>query len=223
MEALRFRKNDPLDDCQGALIWSYSDCWGETGWSILDYYLRRKASYYGFRRACRPVKAIVRRRGEHLVTRLVNDTLKPVTATLEYGWRQLDGKQKEIETRTVTAPPNSMLVIGEALIPAEAEKDPRQWIYAVVLSENGLPVDQSIWTLLPHRELSLPTPEIKTRATTDGGLEVSSPVYCHAVHIEDHGREVVSDNWFDLLPGITNHVRLASGFLPEGLDFQAVI
>ena len=31
VEALRFRKLDPADDCQGALIWSYSDCWGETG------------------------------------------------------------------------------------------------------------------------------------------------------------------------------------------------
>ena len=52
MEALRFRKHDPVNDCAGALIWSYSDCWGETGWSILDYYLRRKASYYWTRRAC---------------------------------------------------------------------------------------------------------------------------------------------------------------------------
>ena len=75
MEALRFRKNDPVADCQGALIWSFSDCWGETGWSVLDYYLRRKASYYGFRRACSPVKVITRQRGDQFVTRLVNDTL----------------------------------------------------------------------------------------------------------------------------------------------------
>ena len=66
MEALRFRKDDPVDDCQGALIWSYSDCWGETGWSILDYYLRRKASYYWFRRACAPLKVIVRQRQDQL-------------------------------------------------------------------------------------------------------------------------------------------------------------
>ncbi len=149
MEALRFRKNDPQDDCQGALIWSYSDCWGETGWSILDYYLRRKASYYGFRRACRPVKVIVRRRGDQLVTRLINDTLQPVIATLDYGWYRLDGTQKVFETRTMIAPPNSMLVVGEALIPAATEKDFHEWIYAAVLSVNARPVDQSIWTSCP--------------------------------------------------------------------------
>ena len=91
MEALRFRKDDPVDDCQGALIWSYSECWGETGWSILDYYLRRKASYYWFRRACAPVKVIVRQRGARLVTRLVNDTLEPVTGVVEAGWWAVEG------------------------------------------------------------------------------------------------------------------------------------
>src|SRR5260370_30146637 len=70
MEALRFRQNDPVDDCQGALIWSYSDCWGETAWSILDYYLRRKARYYWFRRACVPLKIVVRPRPQALVTRI---------------------------------------------------------------------------------------------------------------------------------------------------------
>jgi beta-mannosidase len=223
MEALRFRKADPADDCQGALIWSYSDCWGETGWSILDYYLRRKASYYGFRRACRPVKVIVRRRGEQLITRLINDTLRPVIATLEYGWHRLDGRQKVFETRTLVAPPNSMLPVGEARIPAAAEKDPRQWIYAAVLSENSRPVDQSIWTLLPHRELALPSPDIKAHATIDGVLEVSSPVYCHAVHVEDHGHELISDNWFDLLPGVARRVKLAKGSTLEGLQFKAVV
>ncbi len=37
LEALRFRKNDGDDDCQGALIWSYTDCWGKRAgpfWTI---------------------------------------------------------------------------------------------------------------------------------------------------------------------------------------------
>ena len=98
MEALRFRKNDPANECSGALIWSYSDCWGETGWSILDYYLRRKPSYYGFRRACAPVKVITRLRGGQFVTRLVNDTLAPVTGIVEYGWWRLDGSKRESQS-----------------------------------------------------------------------------------------------------------------------------
>jgi beta-mannosidase len=217
MEALRFRKNDPVDDCQGALIWSYSDCWGETGWSILDYYLRRKASYYWFRRACAPVKIIVRRRQDSLVTRIVNDTLLRITAVVEAGWWRLDGRQKETETWPAALPANSMLQVATAALPAVEPRDPRRWLYAAVLrGEDGAARDQSIWTLRPHRELALSTPEIHVMPLPGGEIEVSSPVYCHGVHVEDHGHALLSDNWFDLLPGVAIHLQC-----PEQASFHA--
>jgi len=37
--------------CHGALFWMYNDCWGEVGWTVIDYYLRRKISYWFVRRA----------------------------------------------------------------------------------------------------------------------------------------------------------------------------
>ena len=223
MEALRFRKGDPADDCQGALIWSYSDCWGETGWSVLDYYLRRKASYYAFRRACAPVKVIVRRRGDSLVTRLVNDTLRPVAGTVEAGWWRLDGSARETETFPVTVPPNSMAPVAIAPLPADAERDPRQWLYAAVLrGEDGVARDQSIWTLTPHRELVVAAPEIRVERLSGGVIEVSSSVYCHGVHMEDHGREVIADNWFDLLPGLAVRVGVTDATAFGGAAFEAV-
>ena len=36
-----FRIRKP--ECAGSLFWMYSDCWGTLGWTIIDYYLRRKA------------------------------------------------------------------------------------------------------------------------------------------------------------------------------------
>ena len=38
-----------------------------------------------------------------------------------------------------------------------------------------------------------------------------------AVHAEDHGHELLSDNWFDLLPGVPVRVRLAHGAAVPGL------
>ena len=76
---------------------------------------------------------------------------------------------------------------------------------------------------MPHRELALPAPDISVHLAADGRLEVSSPVYCHAVHVEDHGHELISDNWFDLLPGVPNRVSLAKGLNFEGLKFIAVV
>jgi beta-mannosidase len=224
MEALRFRKNDPVDDCQGALIWSYSDCWGETGWSILDYYLRRKASYYWFRRACAPLKIIVRQRQQRQVTRIVNDTLQPFTGVVEAGWWPLDGSRRDVASGPVTVPANSMLEVASALLLAGEQRDPRRWLYAAVLrGEDGVARDQSLWTLRPHRELVLSTPEIRVVPMAGGGLEVSSPVYCHGVHVEDHGHELISDNWFDLLPGVSVHLQVSDKASIDGAAFATVI
>jgi beta-mannosidase len=224
LEALRFRKQDPQDDCQGALIWAYSDCWGETGWSILDYYLRRKPSYYWIRRAAAPLKVIVRQRGEKLVTRLVNDMLSPVTVKMDVGWWRLDGRAREIETRTVSAPANRMCEVATAALPAPSARDPRQWLYAAVLRDaDGVSADQSVWTLAPHRELALSRPDIRTQVLADGRIEVSSPVYCHAVHAEDHGRELLSDNWFDLLPGMPVRLRIAREHRKDHIELEAVM
>ena len=125
----------PSTTAQGALIWSYSDCWGETGWSILDYYLRRKASYYWMRRACMPVKVIVRQRGDQLITRIVNDTLQPTAATLETGWWRLDGDARETESREILVKANQMLEATAAKL-ATDRHDPTQWLYAAVMRGN---------------------------------------------------------------------------------------
>lgn len=40
IESLRY-----ITMCGGSLFWMYNDCWGENGWSIIDYYLARKIAY----------------------------------------------------------------------------------------------------------------------------------------------------------------------------------
>ncbi len=59
-------------------------------------------------------------------------------------------------------------------------------------------------------------------ALPDGQLQISSPVYCHAVHVEDHGWELLSDNWFDLLPGVPVSLRLVEGTAVSALEFSAI-
>lgn len=222
VEALRFRKNDPQYDCQGALVWSYSEPWGETGWSIIDYYCRRKASYYWYRRACRPVKVIVRQRNGHLVTRVVNDTLDARTGNVEYGWFRLDGTDREVQCVDVEIPRNGMVEVARERIPDAEELDPREWIYGAVLRGDTFEQDACNWPLLPHRKLALPEPQIRVSQEGDG-WEVLSPVYCHGVHVADHDQPPLSDNYFDLLPGVPRTVRLTQGATVSQTDLRAVI
>jgi beta-mannosidase len=217
MEAMRFRKDDPKADCQGSLVWSYNDCWGETGWSIIDHYLRRKASYYSVRRACAPVKVLVRAPDGRLAVRVVNDTLNSFHAVVGYGWVRLDGTAREWQEKKVLIPADGMIEVASLPHPSGTERSPREWLYAAVLRGKGFPDDQAIWLLAPHRQLALAKPVISIK-NDNGVLEVSSPVYCHGVHIEDDGQEVLADNYFDLLPGVPRRITItapnASGTYP---------
>ena len=119
---------------------------------------------------------------------------------------------------------NGMLQVETALVPTADVRDPGEWAYAVVLrGANGVPFDQSVWLLLPFRELALPPPKLTIRQLEDRWLEVSSQVYCHAVHVEDHGHETVSDNWFDLLPGVPVRVRVAVGISSADISLEAIL
>lgn len=155
------------------------------------------------------MKVIVRKRQDHLITRIVNDTRQPFNGLVEVGWWKLDGSHREVDTLPVSSPPNSMVQPTITSMIANKEHDPRIWLYAAVLrGEDGSALDQSIWNFLPHRQLALSAPQIRVTDLSGGIVEVSSPVYCHAVHIEDHGRDLISDNWFDLLPGVPVHLQM---------------
>jgi beta-mannosidase len=221
IEALRFRKNDPRDDCQGALIWMYNDCWGETGWTPIDYYLRRKPSYYWIRNANTPVKAVVRRRERRLVTRVVNDTLTPVDVAVDYGWIRIDGSDRRMKSKKIHLRGNSMIEVGSSAIPGKKEINPREWVHAAYLTGKGAGRAPSIWTLLPHRELAVPEPDI-TVAVKGKNIRLVSNTYCHGVHFKDNGKPILSDNYFDLLPGAPKTITCLTPKVPRKLTFHAV-
>src|SRR5262245_49393053 len=89
--------------------------------------------------------------------------------------------------------------------------DAAQWLYAAVLhDQSGAVVDQSVQLLAPFRTLQRVAPRIAVEPLAIGELDLVSSVFAHAVHVEDHGRELLSDNWFDLLPGVRKRVRVAA-------------
>ncbi len=221
IEALRFRKHDERDDCQGALIWMYNDCWPETGWTIIDYYLRRKPSYYAFRRACRPVRVIVRRRGSHAVTRIVNDSREKLSGRVSYGWARVDGTASAVHSRHVRIPANGMIEIDRERIPAESRQPSQEWMYVAHLEGKGFEPDDNSLALVPHRQLDLPEPHIET-STAGKAIVLWSDSYCHGVHVPDAGREVLSDNYFDLLPGIPKTVWRSGGRARRKLRFRSL-
>jgi beta-mannosidase len=205
VEALRFRKQDPQNACAGALVWSFNDTWGEIGWSIVDHYGRRKPSYYWFRRAAAHVKVLVRSHEGRLVTRVVNDTLDRYRASVRCGWMRLDGGSSELQEHVITIPSNGVVEVARAALPRARERDPSKWLYAAILRGEGIADDQSIWLLAPHRELALSKPVFRSEVRGNV-LELQASAYCHGVHLDDEGAEVLADNYLELLPGLVYRI-----------------
>jgi beta-mannosidase len=220
IESMRFRKRDPEDDCAGALIWMFNDCWGETGWTPLDHALRRKASFHWIRNACLPVRALVRRRGDELVVRAVNDTRAAVRLRVHHGWLRIDGSATAVTADEVLVGANGMAEIARAAIPGPERMAPEDWIFATWAEGDGVEPVPCTWTLLPHRRLRTVDPGIAVRV--DGGrITLTARAYAHGVGHPDDGDRRFSDNWFDLLPGVPRTIT-CHGPLPADLRFAPI-
>lgn len=202
----------------GGLFWMYNDAWGENGWSIIDYYLRRKISYYGVRRALAPRKLVWRRGGlgfggeaGQVLLIILNDTGEPLRGTLEAGWMRFDGTDRDLRPLTLDLPPFSRTVAATFDLPSESQL-PTGTFGAL----SSLPGLQGVaWRQGRYRDAPPPParPTVVSRRVVGDDLElaITSPTFAHAVGFDLGGDWRFSDAWFDLLPGEVRTVRVQGG------------
>jgi beta-mannosidase len=208
LEAMRFK-----NFCSGALFWMYNDCWGEVGWTIIDYYLRRKIAFYAVRRALMPQKLILRADAGHIVVMGCNDTAQSVTIELETGWIRFDGQEKQSSTMTAILQPYSR----DILTRFEASGSMTDGIhYAWPKSQDN---EQAMIPALlldkPYRELALCQPQVSIIREQDDGLDrlvtIKAETFAPGVWLDVDADLHLSDNYFDLLPEETRTVRISGG------------
>ncbi|MFC3798893.1 glycoside hydrolase family 2 protein [Cohnella sp. GCM10012308] len=233
LESFRYKER-----CSGGLFWMYNDCWGEVGWSIIDYYATRKIAYYYVKRAFDPIKLIIRREGGVARVIGINETPVPVRLEAEAGYVSFDGQQRETRPVAIELPAHSR---GEVLTLPLGERDYLQGTLAVIprgaspqghgstAPGNGAsPQERGIApaTLRTEvfRKLRISAAELKISSFEVRGDEasftVSSDTYAHAVHFRLDDRTRLSDEYFDLLPGESRQVTVYgvdASFSSEGL------
>lgn len=79
----------------GMLIWMYDDCWPETGWSVIDYYLTRKYSFYFLKRAFAPRKLLIRVKNGVVRVWVLNESAESAELDLIIGRYSLSDKHSE--------------------------------------------------------------------------------------------------------------------------------
>lgn len=211
-------------DCSGALIWMYDDAWGEDGWTPIDYYMRRKVSFYFVKRALTPVKLILKNNSGQLTLTLINNTPENKTIPAEYGYQLFDGSDKQTVTKTfeIKARSRQQVCLGKIT------EDTKKGIYYIRPLE-----DPSIPTAYLRaryvREMDLEQPHINCQmvehTNTETIFEVRTDKFAHAIHFDLDADIKLSDDYFDLLPEEVKRVKIQinAQHLPGAVHPVAVI
>ena len=197
LEAIRFKET-----CAGAIFWMYNDTWGEVGWTIVDYYLRRKIGYYGVKRAFLPQKVALRVVDGEVVVQLCNDRPEAIDLPAQYGYVSFDGKVRELRDIRLTAAPRSRAYVLREPLPD------CDWTRGALVVLPAHTLQPASLYLLEHKKRILPAARVTLLACEPAGshmrLTLHSDVFAH--HVTLHGDYKFSDNYFDLLPGETREI-----------------
>jgi len=192
----------------GSLFWMYADCWGEVGWTVLDYYLNRKPSYYAVRRAFAPVLVSLQETAEGVAAWLVNDTREAVAGELTCGWLNVRTGQMSEQVQPAQAPVNAAIEVCRLPLPS-GERE--AWAAYARFTRDGqiLSANRHFLAGFRFNRLNLPLVRVKRRALPkESAVEVRADGFAWQVHLDAPRGVWVEDNDFDLLPGQRVRVRV---------------
>ncbi len=187
-----------------AIFWMYNDSWPVThGWTIVDYYLRRKLCYHPVRRAFETISVVVAQDddGENIRVFGVNDGPTEVRGKLRYGIFSLAGELPLDQEIQGVLPANCSVELANFSSAMLAELGLNSHgAFALLDYGNGKQARHRL-LLKPFKDLELAQPEIKLERRSDK-LIFTSDVFVWGVTLDFDGDSGISDDCFDLFPGI---------------------
>lgn len=195
----------------GSLIWQHNDSWPGTSWSLIDYELLPKASFYYARKFYHPLLLTIDHApGESAALWVVNDTLQSMTGSIR------------LETYHVSGKLVQQLEIAAAVL-ANSSIKLKQWkeeelLGGVAATEAVIKLSAEEWSccdnyyyLRDHQLLTLPESVLTAYWSQEQSLLYvrASGAIARMVNIQlAQGNVRMSDNFFDLLPGESRGIAL---------------
>lgn len=203
-----YRRRKPFTS--GALIWQLNDCWPGTSWSLIDYELLPKASYYYARKFFSPVTATVDHDpGAPLRIWLINDRLTPVEDEILLEVKTFTGDTLHAESIEARVGPNEA---RELAVYTEEEllKGAAPETVVVRLKSRGGIFHDNVCYLRDFKDMRYPPANLEIRRSGEQHtITIATDRLARFVTIDIPQEEVVcSDNYFDLLPGETKTIEL---------------
>jgi len=198
-----------------AVFWMYDDSWPVThGWTIVDYYLRKKLAYHPVRRAYQPVTTVVALENDSVKIFGINDSPNPWQGTVRFGIFRLEGGFQINESNPAFIPPNTSILL--AVFPAKQwkEEDKKTSGAFSLLEQNGKMVAQYRFFMERFKDMKLLKPIVKITHGKDS-VTFQSEVFIWGACIDIDGERKVEDNCFDLLPGIPYTIPWTEKAMPK--------
>jgi len=194
-----------------AIFWMYNDSWPVThGWTIVDYYNRKKLAYHPVRRAFAQLNVVVAEEGDKVNVYGINEAGKEWKGKLQYGIFETKGGFIINENKEVTLPAKASTVIASFDKNIYEKAGYTNHGAFAVLRNNDIPVSQYKMLMEKFKDMKLEKPQISISQKEDYAI-LTSPVFVWGVCIDIDGEASVQDNCFDLLPGIPYYVKLNKG------------
>ena len=195
-----------------AIFWMYNDSWPVShGWTIVDYYLRRKLCFHPVRRAFAPVTVVPAVEGEDVLIVGVNETPSEWRGAVRYGLAGLAGGMPMDEQGDAAVSANSAVELARFPMTRWREAGTKQSTAFALLMEGDAVVAQNRILVEKFKDLEWAAgPEVAVKR--DGEHAVfSSSAFVWGVCLDPGGEAAVSDDAFDLLPGIEYRVPWPEG------------
>ena len=187
-----------------AIFWMFNDSWPVTnGWTIIDYYLRRKLSFHPVRRAFADQAVVAVTDGNDVIIYGVNDSDTAWQGILRYGVFNVNGGFTKDDQLKVTLNANSSTVI--ARFPKsiwDAAGTRKSGVFAILYNPDGSEAAYHRLFVERFKDMEIvKDPEVMV-ILNSGKLTLLSDKFVWKCCLDVNGRTDIADNAFDLFPGI---------------------
>ncbi len=198
--------------CMGSLYWQLNDCWPVASWSTIDYYNRRKASWFATQKAFENVIiATGKGESEKLPLFVVSDEKNDLEGIIEVDLYQTEMRYEEntlpkkIYQKAMTVKAKSVALIDELdLAGLDLQKQNEQVLHITLRVKDTILAEKIHYFNYP-KYLRLIKPNFRIKVEERDSyrkIKITSDVVAKGVTLttmEDVFGEF-SDNYFDLLP-----------------------
>lgn len=208
LEGIRYgvehwRRNRNDQHCMGALFWQVNDCWPVASWSSIDYFGRWKALHYGAKRFFEPILVSACEEGCSVELHVTNETLVESNGVLT--WRLCHVEHGILKEDSIDCQIGRLhsdcirkLDFSDILITKE---DKRSYYLSYSYQSEGVTVGSGTVIFSPAKHFDFREPHILCEKIDDRRYRLTSDQFCKFVEVTFEEDVILSDNFFDLVPG----------------------